>query len=560
MPLAAGLSVRQLGGIIAHEFGHFRQGTAMRMDYLTRSVNNWFARVVYTRDGWDQALINGVNSEIGYIALFCLLMQLAVWLTRRVLWVLMLVAHGVSCFMSRQMEYDADKAFAMIAGGDAVGQTLTRLNLLGVVMQQSLQTRGEGMSGQDLYDNLPEYVVKGARLVGRDKMQQFSDQLMKEKTKLFDTHPTLRQRVEHAKALDTPGILPIDADASLLFRDFTRLSKAVTYAFYRHHLGDRLDRMRLVETEQAIGDLDERGERVSRLERYLGVYDIGRPPRIAPDAPAVPASAKQALADLKAARETMAQQREARAKAHASASQAEHDFVRAAVFHAWLGFAPEPMRAKAPDGLKTPEDAKTKLQQAETELKTHRAALAELEKPLNQRLSLALHLLMVPELDRVAPKLSQCRARAGELVTTLQGLTQCHAHMTRLDIQRGVLTGWSQMQVTLRGNQYALKYGQKLLRQARESLDQFAQSTHTLHEQPDNMLVGTDDEDTYALDAQQLASARDSANPNMIDFAPLDQFYKLYDKTLAELIGIAEAVETQLRLAPIFTDDGAQAS
>jgi hypothetical protein len=46
----------------------------------------------------------------------------------------------------------------------------------------------------------------------------------------------------------------------------------------------------------------------------------------------------------------------------------------------------------------------------------------------------------------------------------------------------------------------------------------------------------------------------------MIDFAPLDQFYKLYDKTLAELIGIAEAVETQLRLAPIFTDDGAQAS
>ncbi|MEZ6191551.1 MAG: hypothetical protein R3C45_09715 [Phycisphaerales bacterium] len=46
--------------------------------------------------------------------------------------------------MSRQMEYDADKAFAIIAGGDAVGPTLTRLNLLGVVMQQSLQTRGEG--------------------------------------------------------------------------------------------------------------------------------------------------------------------------------------------------------------------------------------------------------------------------------------------------------------------------------------------------------------------------------------------------------------------------------
>ncbi|MEZ6191553.1 MAG: hypothetical protein R3C45_09725 [Phycisphaerales bacterium] len=77
---------------------------------------------------------------------------------------------------------------------------------------------------------------------------------------------------------------------------------------------------------------------MSRLERYLGVYDIGRPPRIAPDVHAVPASAKQALADLKAARDAMVQQREAREKAHASASQAEQNFVRVAVFHAWLGF------------------------------------------------------------------------------------------------------------------------------------------------------------------------------------------------------------------------------
>ncbi|MEZ6191554.1 MAG: hypothetical protein R3C45_09730 [Phycisphaerales bacterium] len=120
---------------------------------------------------------------------------------------------------------------------------------------------------------------------------------------------------------------------------------------------------------------------------------------------------------------------------------------------------------------------------------------------------------MVPELDRVAPKLSQSRARAAELVTTLQGLTQRHAHMTRLDIQRGVLTGWSQMQVTLRGNQYALKYGQKLLRQARESLDQFVQSTHTLHEQPDSLLTEADDEDTYAADGSNSPRSGTAPTP-----------------------------------------------
>lgn len=51
--LYLGLTVRQLAGVIAHEFGHFTQGTAMRLTYLVGQVNLWFARVVYQRDAWD---------------------------------------------------------------------------------------------------------------------------------------------------------------------------------------------------------------------------------------------------------------------------------------------------------------------------------------------------------------------------------------------------------------------------------------------------------------------------------------------------------------------------
>ena len=56
MPLVAGLSVRQLGGVLAHEFGHFAQGGGMRLTTLIRGVNAWFARVVFERDHWDQKL------------------------------------------------------------------------------------------------------------------------------------------------------------------------------------------------------------------------------------------------------------------------------------------------------------------------------------------------------------------------------------------------------------------------------------------------------------------------------------------------------------------------
>src|SRR5207237_10899472 len=43
LPLVAALSLREFAGVLAHEFGHFTQGFAMRLSYLIRSINAWFA-------------------------------------------------------------------------------------------------------------------------------------------------------------------------------------------------------------------------------------------------------------------------------------------------------------------------------------------------------------------------------------------------------------------------------------------------------------------------------------------------------------------------------------
>ncbi|MFM7836244.1 MAG: M48 family metallopeptidase, partial [Planctomycetaceae bacterium] len=56
MPLVAGLTMRQFGGVLAHEFGHFSQGAGMRFSWLIRTMNYWFARLVYERDSWDEWL------------------------------------------------------------------------------------------------------------------------------------------------------------------------------------------------------------------------------------------------------------------------------------------------------------------------------------------------------------------------------------------------------------------------------------------------------------------------------------------------------------------------
>ena len=56
LPLVAGLSAREFGGVLAHEFGHFAQGGGMRLTAVVRGVNAWFGRVVYERDEWDETL------------------------------------------------------------------------------------------------------------------------------------------------------------------------------------------------------------------------------------------------------------------------------------------------------------------------------------------------------------------------------------------------------------------------------------------------------------------------------------------------------------------------
>lgn len=115
MPLAAKLDVAQLAGVIAHEFGHFRQRTTMRLSYIIRSVNGWFARVVYERDSWDASLHECFYSGVWQLSALCWLLRGFVWLTRRILWALMMVSHTITCWLSREMELDADRAQAVIA-------------------------------------------------------------------------------------------------------------------------------------------------------------------------------------------------------------------------------------------------------------------------------------------------------------------------------------------------------------------------------------------------------------------------------------------------------------
>ena len=155
MPLIAGLSLRQFGGVLAHEFGHFSQGAGMRLTFLVRLISHWFTRVVYERDQLDYRI-----DQIGNIStLLKVIIQIALKATRGILWCLMMIGNAVSGMMLRQMEYDADRYETRYFGSNTFATTLRRIRLLGVAYQQAMGDLGTFFEEDRLVDKFPQLVA-----------------------------------------------------------------------------------------------------------------------------------------------------------------------------------------------------------------------------------------------------------------------------------------------------------------------------------------------------------------------------------------------------------------
>jgi Zn-dependent protease with chaperone function len=236
LPLVAGLNAREFGGVLAHEFGHFAQGAGMRLTYIVRHINMWFARVVYERDEWDIKLEHAARGSDVRIGIILHTARGCVWLTRRILWALMHAGNAISCFMLRQMEFDADSYEAKVAGSDAFESTSFQLRTLNVAAQIAYEDVRQSWASKRLPENIPLLVQhKGQTLPDiQAKLRESADT---QKTGWFDTHPSDRERVQAARQLNEPGVFRVERPAAELFAKFHELSSRLT----RHHHEKQLE-------------------------------------------------------------------------------------------------------------------------------------------------------------------------------------------------------------------------------------------------------------------------------------------------------------------------------
>lgn len=239
MPLAGNLTVSQFAGVLAHEFGHFSQGLGMRLSYVIRSVNHWFARVVFERDSWDESLESAAMETEDWRAMLILnFSRLGVWFSRLILHGLMLVGHGISSFMLRQMEFDADLYEIRLSGSETFEATSRRMAVLGTALDDTYKDlRTNWKKTSTLADSLPAALLRDFEAMQPDRKERIDSTIGLRKTKAFDTHPCDADRIRAARRAQEAGIFHDDRPGSVLFENFDALAKQVTILHYAEDIG-----------------------------------------------------------------------------------------------------------------------------------------------------------------------------------------------------------------------------------------------------------------------------------------------------------------------------------
>ena len=437
LPLVANLSARDMAGVIAHEFGHFTQGAGMRLSYVIRSINFWFARVAYQRDAWDEALEDWSNEvNDGRVAIIVWSVQIAVWFSRLILKLLMLAGHIIAGFMLRQMEYDADAWQIKVVGSQTFEATHRKLATLVAAMEGTYkQIQARWKKNHQLPDNLSEMLRQTHESLPANVLQKIDDTLGFHRTSLFDSHPSPADRIRRARMAGEPGIFHDDRPASSLFASFEHPARFVTLLHYTDDLGIPITQQMLLHVEStqpksAQGYAAAAAASSPADEFFLGVLPVLMPLRITPPVPSANYEADIAeLNQLSTGLQQVAGQLAPVASQYTDASQ-KLIKARAALrlLDASVSIQPEVFGLASA----TAESARAAEAEAAATRDALRHSLREVATALNRRMQLALSIRLSASGESGANSISPERVQ--ELVTALNQAADDYAkHYETMD-------------------------------------------------------------------------------------------------------------------------------
>ncbi len=549
LPLVAEMNIRQLAGALARELGYFAAEKGMRAGYLVRGLMNWFADVVYGRDRLDDSLIRlkrsgSVSGRLVY--LFCRVFTES---ARGLLLLPLMLAQVLSARLLRQMEIDADRYEAYLAGAEDLRRRLELRALLGVAAAKAGAQLAESWEQRRLADDLPAFIVARARALPEPLKQQILNQ-SGGRTRWFDLHPSHAERVRLAATIGAEGLVQCDLPAASVFHHFESLCRRASFALYGDSLHGNSAPAGSVPTAGRVAERVGERDAFETLRRFFRDALLPQRPILpgegAGDRPPGPAAAIEAL---RQAREAMIRTTPDVRMLHEYASVAN----AMAVARARIATA----------GASAARGMRSSLGKAEAELRGLQRqqdalveSLAEFEQHARVRLTCGLQLLHTTRVAQHWPGIGEDPGENAQLVQGRRDagrrlIEVCNALSRILPQVQALRDDTVAMHLLLsvynprQRNEPLAQRIRSLSRQIRESIDrlcgELAAAPFTSEQQLKDVCISTAFLEA-APDEQQPRQALTAAGDL------IDGFYALLLRSLATLTQIAEHVETAVGL------------
>ncbi len=545
LPLMATMNLRQLSGVLAHELGHFSQGGAMRLSWLIHSINNWFARVVYERDAWDEQLqaARGIDLRLRLVVLLIIAL---VWLSRRVLWVLMQVGHLLSLFMSRQMEYNADWVSARAIGGAACAGALEALPAIMLAEQKSRADLARAWEERRLGDDLPALIADNLQKMPAEVRQTAVAEALAARAGLFSSHPALGARIKRVAREKSEGIFREERPAAVLLSDFAGTCREVSMDQYCAMLGPMVLHTTLVPTSELIGRQEQVVNSFEALERFF-LHRLLFTRLLAPrptELMATPNDPRALVGELTRAR-AMAQQ------TRGFCGEAIDRYEEALNEELQLFSRLQLLKAGVPVGRVSVEQAQAELARAVSRQAETDVELAPFDHASGRRLLAALRLLHFPQLEKKLPEARRMLKQSHQILLAVEQLSALREPLVEMLRNHTALVGLLDHVKGREQNERFQTRGQLVMRhlaQAIQSLHSGLSSANYPFEHPNGQV--------------SLAFVAIGVPPPPDDLGALlhggdeifDSLKRFYYRAMGTLADHAEQVEAAAGLGPLPSD------
>ncbi|GHB70889.1 hypothetical protein GCM10008107_20440 [Psychrosphaera saromensis] len=282
------VNLGELKAILAHEFGHFSQGSMMvgRWVYIAQQI---IGHMVVTRDWLDSAVrfISKIDIRIAWLGW---LLGLVIWSIRSLMDSLFRLVVIAERALSREMEFNADLVAVSVTGSDALINALYKLQSADAAWQATIDVVNiEARKGNlinDLFRAQKSAINSLAQVLNDDgfgvvpeaegdniSQHRIFSKNMARPPQMWSTHPQNSDREDNAKKVYISSKID-QRESWLVFSDPEQLRKTISHGFYH---SDKISQMTVVPAEQVVS---QSYSQASYLPKYRGIYLNRSPVRL----------------------------------------------------------------------------------------------------------------------------------------------------------------------------------------------------------------------------------------------------------------------------------------